>query len=58
MKDHPSGSLIQPELIEAALRRAVKRAEREAAAAGTPLVFWEDGRVVYVQPGDPRLESQ
>ena len=31
---------------EAALKRAAKAARRIAKATGTPLVIWEDGKVV------------
>lgn len=33
-----------------ALRRARQRAEQIAAATGTDLIFWQDGRVVRVDP--------
>ena len=39
--------------IELALTRAAGRAEKIARATGTPLVLWEDGRVVEVQPEQP-----
>lgn len=36
--------------IEQALRRAAANAEKLARETGTPLVLWEDGRVVEVWP--------
>lgn len=36
--------------IEKALARAASRAEKLARDTGTPLVFWEDGRVVERHP--------
>ena len=35
----------------AALKRARKRAEEIAAATGTAIVQWEDGRIVRFYPG-------
>lgn len=37
--------------IEKALARAASRAEKLARDTGTPLVLWEDGRVVERLPG-------
>ena len=33
-----------------ALKRAAKRAKETALLSGTPLVFWQDGRVKTVRP--------
>ncbi|WP_428561109.1 MAG: hypothetical protein ACP59X_18175 [Solidesulfovibrio sp. DCME] len=36
--------------IEAALARAVRRAEKIARETGTPLIFWKDGHIVEICP--------
>jgi nucleotide-binding universal stress UspA family protein len=39
----------------AALLRAAQEARDTARRFGTPLVFWENGRVVHIDPDDPDL---
>ena len=34
-----------------ALKRARKRAEEVAAATGTAIILWENGRIVRIYPG-------
>ena len=36
--------------VEPALKRAAKVARKKAKMYGTPLYFWENGRVVAVKP--------
>jgi len=38
-------------LLEAAFRRAFRKAVLEHRRAGVPMVFWEDGKIVHV-PAD------
>jgi len=52
---------IQDEaLLEAAFRRAFRKAVLEHRRAGVPMVFWEDGKIVHV-PADqvplPEIEE-
>jgi len=41
---------LKREDIEKALRRAAKRARELARLHGTPLVIWEDGKLVEKHP--------
>lgn len=49
---------IDPDIegSKAAILRAAQDARDTARRFGTPLVFWENGRVVLVDPDDPDLE--
>ncbi len=40
---------------DAALRRAAERARRNAAAKGSPIVIFENGRIVWQQVDDKDL---
>lgn len=51
----PKVSRTDPEAALQALKRARKRAEEIAAATGTAIVTWENGKVVRVYPG-PKAE--
>lgn len=57
MIDAPRPS-VDPDIkgAEAALLRAAQDARDTARRFGTPLVFWENGRVVLIDPDDPGLE--
>ena len=56
-RNSPRGRSGDPDLAgaEAALRRAGKRARREAAAAGRTVVVFEDGEIVWEKPGKEHL---
>jgi hypothetical protein len=40
------------ELIQRALRRAVREALQRHKQAGHPIAVWRDGRVVWIEPED------
>jgi len=44
--------------VDAALRRAAKRARDVARRTGTPLVLWRDGKVVHVHPDELELADR
>lgn len=48
--------LHRPDLIELALMKARRKAIEDHKRAGLPLVFWENGRVIYVKPEDAERE--
>lgn len=50
-------SRTDPEAVMAALKRARIRAEEIAAATGTAIVQWENGRVVRVYPQVPARDK-
>ena len=43
--------------IDQALKDAARDARRLHKALGNPMATWLDGRVVWVQPGDIRVED-
>jgi hypothetical protein len=43
--------------IDEALREAARDARRFHKAIGNPMATWKDGRVVWVQPEDIRIED-
>lgn len=52
MSDSPSRGdiLVDPKMIEAAIRRAVQDAVLTHARLGHAVPTWRDGRVVWLQP--------
>lgn len=44
-------------LIEAALKRGVRKALRQHKVAGLPIVGWRNGRIVYIRPEDIDLNE-
>jgi hypothetical protein len=42
----------------AALKRARKRAEELAAATGTAIVEWRDGKLIRIYPGRERIDAE
>lgn len=45
------------DLIEAAIRKAVRRAVWEHKMLGNPVCTWRDGKVVWIQPEDIEVEK-
>ncbi|MBF0498672.1 MAG: hypothetical protein HQM09_00955 [Candidatus Riflebacteria bacterium] len=41
---------FDPDVIDAAIRRAVREALADHKRAGNPVAVWQDGRVVIVPP--------
>lgn len=46
------------EAVEAALRRGVRDALRRHKALGNPVVFFEDGKSILVQPQDLEIPDE
>ena len=44
--------------IDEALREAARDARRLHKALGNPMATWADGRVVWVQPEDIRIDDE
>ena len=44
--------------IDEALKEAARDARRLHKALGNPMATWADGRVVWVQPGDIRVDDE
>jgi hypothetical protein len=45
-------------LIDQALKRAARTALRQHKRDGRPVAEWRDGRVVWIQPEDIRLDDE
>jgi hypothetical protein len=54
MSEPPSTgeTLVNPRVIEAAIRRAVHEAVLTHARLGHPVATWRDGHVVWLQPDE------
>jgi hypothetical protein len=56
MSEPPPPSLAEPfadsQLVDAAVRRAVREAVLVHAKLGNPVATWRDGRVVWLQPAE------
>jgi hypothetical protein len=46
----------QVKLIDRALAEGVREALRQHKRAGTPVARWRDGKVVWVQPKDIKID--
>lgn len=47
-----SEMVIDHDLIESAVRRAVRNAVLQHASAGNPVSSWENGQLVWLQPDE------
>jgi hypothetical protein len=45
-------------LIDQALRKAAREAIRQHKREGRPVAEWRDGRVVWIQPEDIRVDDE
>jgi hypothetical protein len=48
--------LADGQVIEAALRKAVRQAVRRHKLLGNPICEWRDGRVVWIPPENIQIE--
>lgn len=52
------GALDDKKLIEATLRRAVRKALLQHRRAGNPVAIWKDGQVVWIAPADIKVSDE
>lgn len=53
------GALLEDrDLVERALRRAVREALRRHKLLGNPVATWRDGKVVWIAPEDIIIEQE
>ncbi len=50
--------LADGQVIEGALRKAVRQALRRHKLLGNPIAEWRDGRVVWIPPAEIQIEPE